>query len=55
MVGPHIGALVGAWVYLLCVGIHLEEDEDFYDGGDVYKLNGNTATPQDMGKHGGIL
>ena len=39
MVGPHIGAIVGAWLYLLCVGIHAEEDEEeHYDGGDVHEL-----------------
>ena len=44
IVGPHIGAICGAFIYLLMVGIHNtdEEDEDEYGvdvkNGDIGKM-----------------
>lgn len=31
IVGPHIGALCGALVYMLLIGIHLADDEETHD------------------------
>ena len=28
VVGPHMGGIIGALIYLLFVGIHFEDDED---------------------------
>lgn len=37
IVGPHIGALCGAWTYLLLVGAHIPDEPDTYHIDDVTK------------------
>lgn len=39
VVGPHIGAVLGAWVYWLLVEMHWPEDEEETLNGPVGKLN----------------
>ena len=48
--GPHVGAILGAFVYVLLVGIHFPEDEDADEyeisidkNGDIGKFVSHTA------------
>jgi hypothetical protein len=42
IVGPHIGALCGAWLYIVMVGAHIPEESNKYDVDDDTK-NANVS------------
>ena len=38
VIGPHIGAIIGGWIYLIFVGIHAEAAAAEDEGGSQYDL-----------------